>query len=471
MPPQLSSVGVDMGRGFNIRAAEDHIISPNMVNHIAWGITSENVPKNYHALDQAYTNVLPQIPGLPYPKYPPSMNFSSGFESFDGANFTPLFDYTSIWNDLLEWAHGKHTFKFGGEYRRMGLNTWYNGNTSGSFYFGTGETGLLGLNSDNPIASFLLGQVDSASVTDYGLGGAYYPRQSMLVAHFGDTWKVTPKLTVTYGTRYEVHKPPEEKYNHLSFFDPSMPNPGAGDIPGALAFAGTNWGPASFGKRYPEEVYYGDFGPRLGVAYSVNAKTVVRTRYGIFYSDSKYPGWGMGLGTEGFDANPSFSSSLGGMQAAFLLNQGFPTNYSKPPFIDASYANGLGAPIYRAFEGNRIPYSQQWDLAVENQFTNNFYVSAAYVGNKGTRLYSATAPLGALNPSLLSMGAQLYDQFGPTDTAVDGVPAPYSGWASQLSACAPTVAQALSQFPQSSSPPAVVLAAPPSRSPNSSAAA
>jgi hypothetical protein len=74
-----------------------------------------------------------------------------------------------------------------------------------------------------------------------------------------------------------------------------------------------------------------------------------------------------------------------------------------------------------------VPYSQQWDLASEHQFTGNFCVSTAYVGNKGTHLYAQTAALNALDPKLLSMGSELYDQFGPNDAAVDGVPAPYPG--------------------------------------------
>ncbi len=95
-----------------------------------------------------------------------------------------------------------------------------------------------------------------------------------------------------------------------------------------------------------------------------------------------------------------------------------------------------------------MPYAQQWNFTVDHQFTNNFYVSAAYVANKGTRLLSDIAPINTLNPSYLSLGQQLYDQFQPGQAVLDGVSEPYAGWTEQMQACAPTVAQALLPFPQ-----------------------
>jgi hypothetical protein len=444
-----------LGAGVNVdhasynwmtRLFEDHTFSPTVLNHFAMGYTQPG--NNYEGYtDVPYVNELPHIKGLAPYGSPTGIDFSDGFYSFDGHSIGRNWSISTTFNDLLTWVHGTHTLKFGGEYRRNSVNECGAGDPEGTVSFARGETGLLGINSGNPVASFLLGQVDSGALTAYGFGGCYYPRQKVYIAHAGDTWKVTPKMSVTYGLRYEVHTPADEKYNRQSFFDPLMPNPGAGDRLGALAFAGNKWGSASFGNGYPESLYYGDIGPRLGIAYALSSKTVVRTGYGLFYSDAKYPGWGMGLATDGFDANPAFSSTLGGMQPAFLLSQGYP-GYAKPPFIDQSYDNGLSGPSYREFGGNRVPYTSQWDLAIEHQFTSNFYVSTAYVGNKGSHLYSLTAAPNALNPSLLSMGSQLYDQFGPTSTAVDGVPAPYSGWASQMVDCSANVAQALVPYPQ-----------------------
>src|SRR5262249_21951716 len=158
--------------------------------------------------------------------------------------------------------------------------------------------------------------------------------------HVGDTWKVTHKLTVDLGLRWDRSTPTLEKYDRLSFLNPLGTNPGAGGRLGSLAFAGTKWGSASFGARYPEKDWNRGVAPRLGIAYALSPKTVVRTGYGIFYQQAYYPGWNDGESLDGFNATPSFTSTLGGMQAAFLLNQGFPQNFPHPPFIDPSADNG-----------------------------------------------------------------------------------------------------------------------------------
>ncbi len=90
------------------------------------------------------------------------------------------------------------------------------------------------------------------------------------------------------------------------------------------------------------------------------------------------------------------------------------------------------------------------ELTIEHQFTKDFYITTAYVANKGTHLISGITAPNVLNPSLLSMGNSLYDQFTPGQTTLDGVSIPYSGWVEQLTngQCAPTVAQALLPYPQ-----------------------
>jgi Carboxypeptidase regulatory-like domain len=431
------------------RISWDHTLSPTVLNHLAFGY---NVTRYLQVpSDLKYADQLPQIPGVESHSVPPQENFSDGFYSW-GSNFGPLScpAYNYNLNDMVTWVHGKHALKFGGELRRSGINNHPSRNLSGTFNFARGETGLAGVNSGNPIASLLLEQVDSANEMVYSGGADFtdYSRQHTWIAHIGDTWKATPKLSINYGLRYDLKPPSVEKYDRMSFFNPSQANPAAGGRPGTLAFAGSSWGAASFGAPYPERVFYKGFAPRLGIAYSLTPRTVIRTGYGIFYSGAQYPGWYQGVFTDGFSANPTFSSSLGGLQAAFVLSQGLPQNFARPPFIDSTFLNGQAGPHYRPLEGNRLPYSQEWNLNVEHRFTNSFYVSAAYVGNKGTRLYTETAALNALNPSLLSMGSKLNDQFGPTDTVVDGVSAPYPGWAQQLASCAPSVAQALVPYPQ-----------------------
>lgn len=156
----------------------------------------------------------------------------------------------------------------------------------------------------------------------------------------------------------------------------------------------------------------------------------------------------MGVATDGFDINPTFTNSEGGLEPAFLLYNGIPQTFQRPPIYSTSFLNGESGPNYRQVAGNHRPYSQAWNLTIEHRFTDNFYIDVGYVGNKATHLYSVLAAVNALNPTLLSMGSKLYDIFSPAATVVDGVATPYAGWAQQMKACAPTVAQALMPFPQ-----------------------
>ncbi|MCI0418313.1 MAG: TonB-dependent receptor [Acidobacteria bacterium] len=422
----------------------DHNFSPTLLNNVNFGYL--NFRGRESCVDTEFATVLPQIPGVARHNSPPVLGFQD-FSQFgcNGLNFTQRPAY--IVNDLATWVRGKHTFKFGGEYRKLTLDSENEGNSSGAFTFSRLNTGLLGLNSGNAIASFLLEQVSSAN-TQFRTVSKFYARSDQWNLNVSDTWKVTPTLSLNYGLRWDVARPSVESSDNFSFFDPVGPNPGAGNRPGRLAFAGTRHGAASFGSRHPEKTWYKGFAPRLGIAYSVTPRTVVRTGYGIFYTQAFYPGWAGGMSLDGFNLNPAFSSSDGGLTAAFLLSQGFPQNFPKPPFINSAFLNGQAGPLYRPFDANRLTYSQQWNLTIEHEFTEKFYVSVGYVGNKGTRLPSLAVPLNALDPRLLSQGQKLFDQFRPGQTELHGVTIPYAGWVEQMRACPPSVAQALLPFPQ-----------------------
>lgn len=436
------------------RANWDHTFSPTVLNHFAFGYLNRN--EGYGSVDYKYANDLPQIPGVPGHSYPPEIRFGNGFQGFGSTTGLNSADVTTrpsyVTNDIVTWVRGRHTLKFGGELRKLGQNIHNAGNESGHFYFDPAQTGLPTVaGSGNAIASFLLGAVHDASVNLYTVG-AKYVRQSAYIWHIGDTWKATTKLSLNYGIRWDRFSPSLDKYDNFSFFD-FGPNPGAGNRSGRLAFAGNKWGSASAGRRYPEDNWNNGFGPRIGLAYALNQKTVVRTGYGVFYTQAFYPGWGGGINQTGLNNEGASvgTTGLGGLDPAFYLDQGFPIDkVKKPPFIDPAFANGQGI-LYRAKDANRLSYSQQWNFTVERQVTGNAMVSLAYVGSKGTRLPSQLLPLNVLPPSLLSMGSRLTDTFGPNSTTLDGVAAPYAGWAQQLSTannCQPTVAQALLPFPQ-----------------------
>jgi hypothetical protein len=435
------------------RANWDHIIRPNLINTFNFGYNT--IVSVILCVDASYASLFPAIPGATNNKLPPVMNME-GYQGLgcnsDGETTRPAW----LGNDQLIWNKGRHTLTFGGEYRELQDLERNEGNESGTYNFSALNTGLRGIQSGNGFASFLLGYVGSAS--------AYNPtlaiqniRQRYFATYVNDSWKITPKLTLNLGLRWDLSTPTKERDDQWSFIDPYIANPGAAGRPGALVFAGNTAGannPASFGASYPESIYYKAFAPRFGFAYAFNDKTVVRGGYGVFYQPLSYPGWNSGVsgGRDGFNTSTLLSSTNGGMTPATLFSEGFNgAQIQQPPFFDLTFDNGKYPGVYREFNNGHLPYSQQWNLTIERQFTKDFYITTAYVANKGTHLISGIASPNALNPSLLSMGNSLYDQFSPGQTTLDGVSIPYTGWVEQLTnsgQCPPTVAQALLPYPQ-----------------------
>ncbi|MGH9160332.1 MAG: TonB-dependent receptor domain-containing protein, partial [Vicinamibacteraceae bacterium] len=426
----------------------DRVFTQSLLNHMSMGYLNRN--EGYGCVNQGFVGDFPQIEGVAGYNVPPQISFSDDYEQFGcnaGVNIGNVTTRpTFIINDIVTWTKGSHTVKIGMEYRSIMGNVHNNGNLAGSFSFGRGATEILGVNSGSPIASFLLGAVDSGDVTFYDVTTTY-PRQSAWVFHAGDTWRIGSKLTLDYGVRWDYFSPSREKYDRFSFFDPNGANPGAGGLPGRLAFAGDEYGDASFGEPYPEEPWYGGFAPRLGAVYALNQKTNLRAGYGVFFTQAFYPGWGGGMSQDGFSNNVTFNTSLGGIRPAFFLDEGFPQNFREPPIIEADYRNGQDI-LYRPIDANERPYSHQWNLTVDREVGQDVAVSVAYVGTLGRRLPSSIAPLNALDPALLSMGPALLDEFERGTTSLHGVPAPYEGWAEQMVGCAPSVAQALLPYPQ-----------------------
>jgi len=428
----------------------DRTVSANLLNHMSMGYLNRN--EGYGCVDQGFVDQFPKIAGVAAHDVPPQMNFSDGFATYgctEGFNTTGITTRpTFIINDMATWTKSAHTIKLGMEYRKIMGNVHNNNTQAGSFNFSRGSTGLLGVVSGSPVASFLLGAVDNGGASFYATT-ASYPRQHAWIFHAGDSWRVSDRLTLDYGLRWDYYSPSSEKYDVFSFLDPNGANSGAGGRPGRLAFAGDQYGANSFGAPYPENNWYGGIAPRVGAVYNLNEKTVIRSGWGIFYTQAFYPNWGGGISQDGFLTDASFSSSLGGVKPAFYLADGLPQTFTKPPIVSDAYDNGKG-PLYRPADANKRPYAHQWNVTVDRELARNVSLSVAYVGSAGRRLPSSIDPINTINPSLLSMGNALYDEFAPGQASVDGVAAPYADWAQQLldNGCTPTVAQALSPYPQ-----------------------
>jgi hypothetical protein len=435
----------------------EHIFTPTLVSHFAYGYVNRN--EGYGSVTGQNPNDLPKIPNAVAYNASPAANFTSGngITNFAGWGNTEGPGYLNkstrpshITNELMTWIHGSHTIKFGGEFRHLQQVFRSNNNQSGTLYFTFGSTGLPGIASGDPFASLLAGAVDNGNVNVYNIA-KYGAEQRAYSLHIGDTWKMSSRLTVNYGLRWDRFSPTFETSDKLAFFS-FAPNPGAGNLAGSLAYAGNNWGAASAGVRYPEKPFNAAFAPRVGFAFKLDDKTVLRAGYGLFYTQAFYPGWGGGMSLDGFNPLLNFGDSLSGYQPSFYLDQGFPA-YSTAPNVSSTADNGTNGPNYRPTYGNHLSYTQQWNFTVERKFSNSIVARVAYVANQGTHLPSQLQPLNALNPALLtSMGsAQLNTVFQPGQTSLYGVNVPYANWVQSLNSagtCKPTVAQALQAYPQ-----------------------
>jgi hypothetical protein len=206
-----------------------------------------------------------------------------------GGQARNLFARPSI-NASVTYVKGNHTYKFGGEFRIEGTPTSNLTNVNGIFTFSGEQTGLPSTQGQNlqggtigfPYASFLMGLVGDGNVSrvsNYRAGNQFW-------AGFAeDTWKVTRKLTLDYGLRYDFSTYVREQYGRAAAFSPTIPNPSAGgSIYEGFGDYRCN---CSLAKNYPFA-----FGPRVGVAYQVNPKTVVRIGVGVNYFASTNRGLG-----------------------------------------------------------------------------------------------------------------------------------------------------------------------------------
>jgi len=449
----------------------EHTFSEKMTNHLTLGYLNRN--EGYYALNGNAD--LPKVPGVANPSFLPEMTFSNYYTQL-GNNDPPTSAGTvttrgtTALNDVLTRVLGRHTLKAGFEYRLAGTSIHEGTNEGGTFQFiadttGTTSTALCpGGCPGDAMASFYLGAVGNATTTYYNVH-AEYPRQYGFAAHLGDLWRISPKLSLNYSLRWDDVEPFKEKYNNLSFFDPLGTNPDTLNtvsntyLKGRLAFAGNKFGAASYGADYPERPKRVNLAPRVGFAYSVNDKTVVRAGYGIYFGQAFYPGWNGGMSQDGFNKYVNLNESPSGnfRTPALYLSSGISATQtgSTASNINSGFDNGNSPSMYRPLDGNKRPYSSQWNLTIERELPHSFFAGVSYVGTKGTHLPSALSPLNVLNPlnpAIAALGSDLDVSYtspnGPATFKADGVSVPYDAWASQMTACSPTIQQALLPFPQ-----------------------
>jgi hypothetical protein len=306
-----------------------------------------------------------------------------------------------------------------------------------------------------PYASFLLGLTSSASVN-----APQDPqwRNSRWGLYLQDSWKVTRKLTLDLGVRWDYQDQGHEIHYRNSMFGPSIPNPSAGGLPGAMVYEG--FGPGrcdcNFIDRYPYAI-----GPRLGVAYQINEKTVLRGGWGVVYGNlATYQYFtnsailGVGFDQLVFDA-PGFGDPAIRLQDGLVYNPADLTRVSLDPGLRPSPGQLNQPNYYLDPNGGRPARIHQISLNLQREVMRNLVVEAAYVGNRGAWLQGANN-LGSLNyfddNRLRAVGldrtnaadrAVLNSTIGSPLARSRGFKAPYAGFPSSA-----TVAQTLRPYPQ-----------------------
>jgi hypothetical protein len=347
---------------------------------------------------------------------------------------------TQTFQANMTHLRGSHSLKFGGDYRVIRQSQYSAGYASGRFSFSRafsqGPDPLRSTTTGgNAIASFLLGTAASGSVEK----NVALSFQNLYAAgYIQDDFKVTQKLTLNFGLRWEREGGRTERFNRMTrgfaFNQPSSLQVPGLNLQGGLLFAGVG-GQA----RTQTEADANNFSPRFGFAYSVTPRTVLRGGYGIFRSGTTDIGAGTSAAL-GFSATTSFVSSLDGITPLNLLRNPFPDPLLDPVGASQGLATLAGQSISFTDPSRRVPYTEQYSFGIQRQVSAETLVEASYVGNRGIGLANSTLELNQLPDALLGLGSALLEQ----------IPNPFFGIIPSGSLASKTVArgQLLRSYPQ-----------------------
>ena len=362
----------------------------------------------------------------------------------------------------VTWVRGNHTYKAGGEWRKDAQTDRNVRGAQGILTFSNIETALPSTNGQNlsggavgfPYASFLLGAVNSAAVA------TPQDPQFRKIAwglYIQGTWKITRKVTLDYGFRWDYQTALSELHDRFASFSPTVANPSVGGLLGGMAYAGNGAGRINgqFAKTYP----YG-IGPRLGIAWQFLPNTVLRAGWGLVYGATPNYGYISNTPIVGVGFNELFWNPPSFGTPAVTLAGGLP--YTRDQLFATSLNPGIlpptgtvaSPPYWIDPEGGRPGRVNQWTIGIQRSITTNLAAEVAYVANRGVWLTSTNLnDLNGLTPQrLASLGLNISnasDRSLLTSTFLSGVPQsrgfklPYTGFP-----IGQTLAQSLRPYPQ-----------------------
>ena len=398
LPEPLSLVRIQVIRSKTMRFNYDQTLKPNLLLHVGGGYVRYNNPDTVPPESAGFDSKslgIPNAPGTGFPRFGGGTlggNVYGGLTLAMGPGNRGLYITNKpTATAQLTWIRGNHSYKAGGEFKHDDFTNISYAGLSPSFAFNTAETsqplygqGLpSGTNIGHGLASFLLGQFDSASIGNV-LAPQY--RRNTWGFFVQDTWKVTRNLTLDIGVRYDLQQPNKELWNRTSTFNTKVVNPNANGLLGGVLYAGSGPGrcDCTLVPIYPYAI-----APRLGAAYRLNSNTVLRGGVGVSYgqvSPFAYIGGGnsqgMGFNTLNF---PAVGNGVGAGQISS------PLSYTFQQLNDASYAPGLlvtpGATVQNAPatvdpNGGRPSRTVQWNITLQREVLKGLLIEAGFVGNR-----------------------------------------------------------------------------------------
>ena len=424
-----------------MRVSEDWTITPSILNHFAVGYNRfGNLNNSVYLNDDWPSKIgIQNVAQTTFPKltFTGKAAFGGGIGAGGqlGSDVSgDSYNGSTIFMDDLTIVRGKHSFKAGFETRFYYINNrGFSG--SGDFTFSPVQTALPGFDTQTgqAFASFLLGAIDQTSRGINAANPGYRTRTPAF--YFSDDWKVTRKLTLNLGLRWEIIGGIYEVAGRMSNLDLTGANPGAGGLPGVLVFAD------SMHKDTFQNTNWKQLSPRLGFAYAPSEKLVFRGGYGI-NNTAAVTNFGS---PSSFGYNGSISLTPTNVSLPYAeapvsyLSTPYPSFAGSLPDKDPTLANGQNF-TYLASDSSKLGYVQNFSFGVSYQFPASFVLDASYIGNKGTRLLSNgldglnQIPLGDLR-----YGDALLDPLANHPEL--GIGLPYAGFDG-------TVGQALRPYPQ-----------------------
>ncbi|MBI5085727.1 MAG: TonB-dependent receptor [Acidobacteria bacterium] len=359
--------------------------TPRDLIEFRFGVNRTNAGKNPIGLGGPSMLAAYGISGLPSdPRVSGGLNSQlfSGISNIGRQATNPQWQYPTMWNPKVNYSRiiFKHSLKAGYEYQRIhtevqDVNPLYGRDSyAGGFSKPTptapGDAGTFS------IADFFFGARDTYALTTLFI--AQY-RQQMSFLYLQDDWKVSPKLTLNLGIRYEYASPQWEKENRLSNFDPV----------GLTMVAATN---GSIGNRARIDPDRNNWAPRVGAAYSWDSKTVIRSGFGVNFIHFNRAGGGNLLAINGPQVVNALVSQNPTQSTFRTTDQGYPAG-----FTDSVNFNPLRANVTYMPQNYRSAYVASWFFGVQREIAKNTIVDIAYVGNRSNKLllfadYNQAAP-------------------------------------------------------------------------------